>query len=501
MRKIALINPPFREVKHTIRDAFPLGLGYIKAYCASKGVVCDLFDFSCTKLSDEELVKKYELSNYEIIGISTFSMFFCDTVKLISILKSASNWIVVGGHHASLCGKKLLEDFPNIDFCLRGFGEKSFYDFVCKVGTDDVYSIMGLCYRKNMQYFENPVNYSGIDISEFPFPDRSDIYIDAANFEFDATKEVFHISTSRGCPYRCTYCVNCNNNNWFVRDDENVINELHREFVKYNYKYIDFVDCNFYVDPDRAERLIERIRLEFPYVKFSFQTRSDQVVHNMDRLQRLLSKGDCTITLGIESNSKTVLDRYKKGTSPEINQRAIDFLKKTQGQIIVYMIMFEALETLEDIRLSFDFLKNNGLLEYVTVGNIYQTLVPFYGSSYYDEFHDYYFGSIHQKIQPIFVDERVQILYNAVCEFRNQYEDRITTAIFALLNIDRTDLENKYLLFLTQIQYIVFEYLLVVCETYEVCDLTLLEETESKKYLDSILNYMEEKINEVTNVY
>ena len=49
MKKIALINPPFRGVIHRIKDAYPLGLGYIKAYCESKGVVCDLYDFSCQK--------------------------------------------------------------------------------------------------------------------------------------------------------------------------------------------------------------------------------------------------------------------------------------------------------------------------------------------------------------------------------------------------------------------------------------------------------------------
>ena len=501
MKKIALINPPFREVKHTIRDAFPLGLGYIKAYCESKGVACDLFDFSCTKLNDEELVQKYGLNDYEIIGISTYSLFFSDTVNLINILKRKSNCIVVGGHHASLCGKKLLEDFPNIDFCLMGFGEKSFYDFVCKLDTDDIYSVMGLCYRKNKQCFENSINYNGININEFPIPDRSDIYVDAANYEYDATNEVIHISTSRGCPYRCTYCVNCKNNYWLVRDEENVIDELHREFTKGDFKYINFVDCNFYVNPDRAEHLIERIRSEFPGVKFSFQTRSDQVVQNMVRLKKLLSKGDCNITLGIESNSKTVLERYKKGTSPEINQKAIDFLKHTQGQIIVYMIMFEALESLEDIRLSFDFIKNNDLLDYSMVGNIYQTLVPFYGSAYYDEFHDYYTGSIHQRTHPKFVDRRVQKLYDAVCDFRNEYEDRIASAIFGLLNKTRTDLENEYLFFLTRIQYIVFEYLLVVCETYKICELALLDGTDFKTSLDCILKYTEEKLNENNDVY
>lgn len=494
MNKIALINPPFREVKHTVKDAFPLGLGYIKAYCSNKGVLCDLFDFSCSKLSDEELVEKYKLRNYEIIGISTFSLFFSDTAHLINLLKSESNWIVVGGHHASLCGKKLLEDFPNIDFCLRGFGEKSFYDLVYKIGTDQIKSVAGLCYRYENQYIENPTDYTDIDINEFPMPNRSDIYVDAetGDYEVDGTKEVFHISTSRGCPYHCTYCVNCKNDYWLVRNEDNVMEELRREFVNSNYKFINFVDCNFYVDPNRADHLIERIRSEFPGVKFSFQTRSDQVVRYMERLKELLAKGDCNLTLGIESNSKRVLERYKKGTSPEINQRAIEFLNHTQGHTIVYMIMFEALETIEDIRKSFDFLKDNNLMNYSMVGNIYQTLVPFYGSAYYDEFHQYYEGSIHHRTQPVFVDQQVQMLYDAVCRFRNEYEDRITAGVFKLLNKKRTDNENKDLLFLIRAQYMVFEYLLILCETYKICNLDLLEETAIKITLDRILKYMEE---------
>ena len=397
MKKIALINPPFRGVIHRIKDAYPLGLGYIKAYCESKGVVCDLYDFSCSLLSDQALEEKYCLSDYDVIGVSSYSLFFSDTVVLIELLKKDRNIIVVGGHHATLCGSKILRDFPVIDFCLKGFGEKSFYDFISNIDTENVYSVSGLCYRKGDEFIDNPVNYEGIDINEFPVPDRGDIIVDASNYEFDATKRVFHISTSRGCPYHCTYCVNCKNNYWLARSELNVLEELNREFRGKGYKYINFVDCNFYVNPSRAESLIARIRKEYPGVKFSFQTRSDQVANNKGQLEKLLSAGDCSITLGIESNSAQVLKRYRKETTPDINQNAIDFLKQTQSQTLVYMIMFEALESLDDIRASFDFLKNNDLLDYATVGNIYQTLVPFYGSHYYDDYHDYYIGSIFEK--------------------------------------------------------------------------------------------------------
>ena len=311
-------------------------------------------------------------------------------------------------------------------------------------------------------------------------PDRGDIIVDASNYEFDATKRVFHISTSRGCPYHCTYCVNCKNNYWLARSELNVLEELNREFRGKGYKYINFVDCNFYVNPSRAESLIARIRKEYPGVKFSFQTRSDQVANNKGQLEKLLSAGDCSITLGIESNSAQVLKRYRKETTPDI--------KQTQSQTLVYMIMFEALESLDDIRASFDFLKNNDLLDYATVGNIYQTLVPFYGSHYYDDYHDYYIGSIHERTKPIFVDNKVQNLYDAVCDFRDLYEDRISQAVYVLSSTNRTTEENEELLFLVKIQYVIFEYLLVLCETFGICDLYLLEETGFKKKLDAILD-------------
>ena len=445
-------------------------------------------DFSCSLLNDQALEEKYCLSDYDVIGVSSYSLFFSDTVELINLLKKDHNIIVVGGHHATLCGSKILQDFPVIDYCLKGFGEKSFYEFVSSLDTENVYSVSGLCYRKDDEIIDNPVNYEGIDIDEFPAPDRGDIIVDASNYEFDATKKVFHISTSRGCPYHCTYCVNCKNNYWLARSEASVLDELNREFRGKDYKYINFVDCNFYVNPSRAESLIARIREEYPGVKFSFQTRSDQVAHNKGRLEKLLSAGDCSITLGIESNSAQVLKRYRKETTPDINQDAIRFLKHTQSQTLVYMIMFEALESLDDIRASFDFLKNNELLDYATVGNIYQTLVPFYGSHYYEEFRSYYVGSIHERTKPVFLDNKVQKLYDAVCEFRNLYEDRISEAVYVLSSINRTEDENKELLFLIKIQYVIFEYLLVLCENVGICDLCLLEETGFKKELDEILD-------------
>ena len=43
--KIALINPPYREIYHVLEPVYPIGLGMIQANCNKNGIKVDLFDF------------------------------------------------------------------------------------------------------------------------------------------------------------------------------------------------------------------------------------------------------------------------------------------------------------------------------------------------------------------------------------------------------------------------------------------------------------------------
>ncbi|MEY8256477.1 radical SAM protein [Erysipelotrichaceae bacterium 66-17] len=487
MKKIALINPPYRVVRHTLSPSFPLGLGYIKKVCELNGVSCDLYDFSASSKSDEELINEYNLLSYEVIGISSYSLFFVDTIKLIKKLKNEKNIIVVGGHHATLCRGKLLEEFKEIDYCLLGFGEYSFLELIENIGNDNKYKVSGLCYRYKNSIIENKVNYTNFNLDNIPFPDRKDIIIDYdSDKTIDISKTVLNISTSRGCPYHCTYCVNCKNDYWLTRSTENVLHEVEYEMEKNQYKRINFIDCNFYVNPKRAENIIYAIHSRYPEVSFSFQTRSDQIVKNEARLVKLLNVVNCNIDIGIESNSDVVLKRYKKGTNEKINQEAIEILKRSNCEIVVYIIMFEALETLEDIRKTFNFLKENHLTQYSGINNLYQTIIPFYGSQYYEDYHEYYVGSIHERTHPKFIHKNVEELYKVMRDFRNRFEDVIEEIIVDINRNFSVD-KNDDLFFLSKVAYITFEYYLIMCEKYSICDKSEFEKTYIYRNLIDII--------------
>ncbi|WP_123821463.1 MULTISPECIES: B12-binding domain-containing radical SAM protein [unclassified Petrotoga] len=496
--KIALLLPPEKGRIISLKPTFPLGIGYIKALCERNRIHCDLFDFSATELTTEKLIMKYDLKAYDIIGISSYSLIFDQTALFIDQLKDRNNIIIVGGHHASLAGDKILKDFPKVDFAIRGLGEYSFLFFVINFGTSRMYKTPGLIYRDNHNIIKENSTYNvKFDLDKIPFGNREDIIYDFNNKKLiDVSQKVLTICSSRGCPYNCSYCVNCKSNYWLARSVENVLAECKLEFGKLKYRCVSFIDDNFFVNPLRAKRIIEELRKLYPNIEISFQTRSDQIVNNKTTIIELANSGKLHISLGIESNSNEVLKRYNKQTDNKINQKAIDILRSCNIDISVFIIMFEALESLRDIRISFDFLKNNNLCNYDTRENLYQTLIPFYGTTYYNKYHQFYEGSIHGKSVPKFVNSDVSSLYHAMCQFQNEYDVSLSSLVLSISEKEPNSGENRLdLFFFIHIEYAVFEYFLTMSEKFGVCSYDEFKKSKLCKLLDNKIKKYYRHIN------
>ena len=482
---IALINPPYRGEKNVNHPNYPLGLGYLKANCKQSEKI-QIYDFSQSSLSDEELIDKYNLDEYKIIGITSFSIDFENTAFLIKKLKRDDNVIIVGGHHATQTGKKLLDDFEYIDYCMKGYGDISFPQLIDALlnDTKSFSNISGLVYRCNGSIIENVVNYSDLVMDSLIFPDRNNIIYDFdTSICSDIEEDTLTISSSRGCPYNCSFCVNCKNNYWLSRSVKNVIAEIDYCINNNEYKNISFVDCNFFVDVNRAMEILRFIHYKYPNLTISFQLRADQIC-KLDSELKELSAYNILVEVGIESASDDVLNRFHKMTTVEINQKALDILNNNNINYAAYMIMFDALETIDDIRKNFNFIKRNHIFSYQNIGNLYQTMFPFYGSEYYEKYGNYYTGSVHKRTVPVFVNKDVESLHNCIVMFRNEFEDRVN---MCLKNSGDTELSNRLILF----HYGIFEYLLIMAEKYGMCNYGILIKSKIYHELKKTISEME----------
>jgi radical SAM superfamily enzyme YgiQ (UPF0313 family) len=229
----------------------------------------------------------------------------------ISQLPSAST-TVVGGREATNKVEDIFLRCPNVDVVVRGEGEQTIQELADGQPWD---RILGLSYRHNGKIIHNP-NRPLQPIENIAPPDRSlrqNRYFPAAHgirmlpIEFDT------ILGSRGCPYKCKFCTFSMNplgqkRDYVARSPESVVDEIQA----CPGKMIMFADDNFFINPDRIERICDLI-IERNIDKLYFANARIEAARHPHMLEKAYRAGFRMLLLGIESASDRILEQLNKG--------------------------------------------------------------------------------------------------------------------------------------------------------------------------------------------
>ena len=157
------------------------------------------------------------------------------------------------------------------------------------------------------------------DLDSLPQPDFSLI----KGFKLPAM--IMPVSTSRGCPFDCSFCsvTKVFGRKYRFRSAENVIQEL----SSLKSSEIFFCDDNFAANPPRTRRLLD-LMSKNKVRRWSCQVRCD--VAEDDELLRLMSQAGCRVVcVGFESvNPKTLHAYQKKQTLDDIINAIRSFRRK-----------------------------------------------------------------------------------------------------------------------------------------------------------------------------
>ncbi len=143
--------------------------------------------------------------------------------------------------------------------------------------------------------------------------------------------------TSRGCPYRCTFCFKVEPRfRW--RSIEHVLAEFD-SLARRGVKAIHIQDDAFTANKKRCSEIAdELIRRRY---RFNIKVRSRTNSVDIALLRQLKAAGVRQIIYGFESGSQRVLDSMDKKTTVEMNKRAVEMTKKVgiacYGEIMVGM--------------------------------------------------------------------------------------------------------------------------------------------------------------------
>jgi radical SAM superfamily enzyme YgiQ (UPF0313 family) len=245
------------------------------------------------------------IKSSDLVCISTVTSTAIKAYRIGKQLKALNIPVIMGGAHPTFLPDEALE---YADFVIRGEGEYSLVELLesMEKGVPALRDIKGLSYRdREGENVHNPSRAFIEDLDSLPIPDFSLVH----NW---TPSNTYPISTSRGCPYDCSFCsvIRMFGRRYRFKCVEASLEELkYAASASRATKFI--VDDNFTANKARAKEILKGMIAEKIKTRWSAQVRTD--VASDPELLRLMADSGChTLFIGFESVNPRTLEEYNK---------------------------------------------------------------------------------------------------------------------------------------------------------------------------------------------
>jgi radical SAM superfamily enzyme YgiQ (UPF0313 family) len=356
--KILLINP--LTLEDSMVNITPnLGLGYLAAALQNNGFDVQIWDGVKKGMTKKKLEDRLKSHDYEVAGFQVYTRSVKEVHEGLEMVKSLNPDVltVIGGPHPSGDPEGSINHLRP-DYAFRGEAEIGLVQLLKKVSGDETIKsedINNLIWKKNDNVVCNPLKpIENLDDIEMPAWDmiNPNDYPYAPIGAFSKKFPLTSISTTRGCPYRCTFCANNTimGRKVRARSAEVVLREMDLLHDTYGVREFQIIDDNFTSKKELTlgvcRGIMERgweISLSFPNgVRLS--TLDEEILHLLERA------GCYSLGLGIESGSpKTLKDMKKAQSIDEIEEKVNLIHRATKIRTTGFFIIGYPTETKEDI--------------------------------------------------------------------------------------------------------------------------------------------------------
>jgi radical SAM superfamily enzyme YgiQ (UPF0313 family) len=356
----------------------------------SKGHHVEIVEGHLDRLSYPEIEKIVSAAKPDLLGVhmvyhwkNDMALFsFLEKVKYEGI----SPYITAYGFYPTFAFEDILTACPAIDAVITGEPEATFVDLAEALAQNaSPGNIPGLTWRdesgKIVALRRKPVE----DLDSLPFPVRT-----GAMFRLPEV----NIQGSRGCYGGCTFCyINPFYGQravWRGRSPENIAAEIDEIICQRGVTDFYFTDPNFFGPGQRGQERARHLAslLKPRHIRFGIEARVNDI-HD-ETIETLVDAGLRHILIGLESGRDHSLKRINKMTTVAENERAIRILRKHGIGPNIGFIMFEPDSSLEDVRINFEFLRRNNLLQHlpVTANVLYHHQIILKGTPAYQRLHE-----------------------------------------------------------------------------------------------------------------
>ncbi len=331
----------------------PIGLLYIASSLENEGYKVEVIDYYCEKNPIEKIQR--HLKSSDAIGINVYSKSIPEISHIINIIKEIDSDIpiILGGPHCTFHPDSALIDIP-ADISVEGEAEQSIKEVAKALNqSKDFSEIPGVYYRKNNEIKKGKPFKLINDLDSIKFPARHliDKYVycyGKINKEYFYTPKFTCMMTSRGCPFRCSFCTrHMVTSTYRKRSADNVVNEL--KIIDEKYDSVGMLDDNFLQDKKRVFKIMDKIidsRIDLNiYVLGARVDSADSELY-----KKMKKAGVTHISFGIESGNQDIIDFYNKKITLKQIAKAVTLAKKMDFLVTGSFILGAPFETIDHIK-------------------------------------------------------------------------------------------------------------------------------------------------------
>jgi radical SAM superfamily enzyme YgiQ (UPF0313 family) len=335
--RVALVNPPWKVPGHYgVRagsrwphlrpdgDAYmpyPFYLGYTASLLERAGFEIAILDGCASKESDAAYLAHVKRFAPDIVVQENATASIAVDLRWAETLKRETGArVIMTGHHVAQLTKDGLQTYPAIDALAGGEWEYTVLEYCERVRDGrPAAGTLGLVHRAaDGAIVVEPRRPNIADLDAVPFPHRRSL--DMARYDdnpMDQPTPCVQLLGSRGCPYRCDFCVwpqvVYEDNKYRTRSARNIADEIEHLFREdpFHYRAYYFDDDTFNIGDKRLSELAdELVRRELHTVPWSAMCRADTL--KKPTLEKLRGAGLAAVKYGVESGNQKIVKDIQK---------------------------------------------------------------------------------------------------------------------------------------------------------------------------------------------
>lgn len=277
-----------------------------------------------------------------LVGFSVYIWNITIVKEIIKCIRDTNIMILLGGPEVSYNAEEYILN-NEADFIINNEGEESFHLLLTALHNNTpLFDVPNLVYKD-----EKIVETTTI------LPNLENIKLATTNV-LDYKNRIVYLESSRGCPYRCSYCVASTSNKvrMFPLDSVlNILNTLMTERVK----TVKFLDRTFNADPKYLITILDFIEENNISTTFQFEIVVDRLTKEMLDKIKNYKQSTLRFEIGIQSTNDIVNKSIRRTQNMEKVKENILYLNSMPNlELHVDLIAGLPYEDISSFRNSFN---------------------------------------------------------------------------------------------------------------------------------------------------